>query len=827
MLDGFRWDLAYALRGLRRSRGFTITAIATLGLGIGANAAMFGVVDRLMFRRLPYLRDPGSVHRVYLQSTVRGRVVTSTVFPYARYLDLERSTRSFSQYAAFSLNTWAVGTGADAREQPVAAVSASFFDFFTARPALGRFFDASEDVVPRGAAVAVLDHGFWQRELGGKNVIGQRLEIGTISYTVIGVAPSGFVGVATSRAPVAYVPITTVAANDNPSSLTTYFTGYRWDFTSMMVRRRPGVTRDAATADLTAAFVRSRDAARLQMPTISPSAIAHPTAVAGPIKTAAGPAAGLESKTILWVTGVAVIVLLVACANVANLMLARILSRRREIAVRLALGVSRRRLAMQLLTESLLLSMAGAIAGLLVATWGSAALRTLVPSDGIDRNVFTDGRTLGLAAACAVVTGALTAIGPTLFALGGDVAQTLRAGVRGGTYQRSHMRSILLISQGALSVILLVGAGLFVRSLDRVRTIHLGYDAERVLIAFPNTRGVRLDSAARVRLYTDLLEAARSTPGVDAAARIDSRPFATNMAPLYVDGIDSVQKLGRFDLQVATPDYFRVMNTRIIQGRGFNAADRAGTPRVAVVSEAMARTLWPGKNAIGQCIRISADTMPCTTVIGVAEDAAYENLTDDRRFVQYVPLEQFGPHWGNKLLLRVGARPGTGGEPSIDDVRRALQRAMPAPGYVTVQPFEDLVDAQRRSWALGATMFVAFGGLALLVAAVGLYGVIAYGVAQRMHELAVRVALGAQRNDVVRLVVGQGIAFAVAGVSIGLLLAFLAARWIQPLLFQQSATDPLTYSAVAGIVLLVALMASAIPAARATRADPNAALRAD
>jgi len=299
------------------------------------------------------------------------------------------------------------------------------------------------------------------------------------------------------------------------------------------------------------------------------------------------------------------------------------------------------------------------------------------------------------------------------------------------------------------------------------------------------------------------------------------------MAPLYVDGIDSVQKLGRFDLQVATPDYFRVMNTRIIQGRGFNAADRAGTPRVAVVSEAMARTLWPGKNAIGQCIRISADTMPCTTVIGVAVDAAYENLTDDRRFVQYVPLEQFGPHWGNKLLLRVGARPGTGGEPSIDDVRRALQRAMPAPGYVTVQPFEDLVDAQRRSWALGATMFVAFGGLALLVAAVGLYGVIAYGVAQRMHELAVRVALGAQRNDVVRLVVGQGIAFAVAGVSIGLLLAFLAARWIQPLLFQQSATDPLTYSAVAGIVLLVALMASAIPAARATRADPNAALRAD
>src|SRR5438309_3523090 len=255
---------------------FTATVIATLALGVGANAAMFGVVDRLMFRPFPYLKDPTSVHRVYLQVTSCGRVSTNTVFPFTRYLDLERSTSSFSHVAAFSSNMWAVGTGESAREEPVAAVSASFFEFFNARPVLGRFFDANEDLVPHGASVAVLDHGFWKRELGGRNVTGERITIGTISYTIVGVAPEGFAGVATERAPVAYVPITTVAANSNPSSLNTYFTGYRWDFTSMIVRRRAGVSAKAATADLTQAFVKSRDAARIQMPTVAPANVARP-----------------------------------------------------------------------------------------------------------------------------------------------------------------------------------------------------------------------------------------------------------------------------------------------------------------------------------------------------------------------------------------------------------------------------------------------------------------------------------------------------------------------------------------------------------------------
>jgi predicted permease len=821
--DFVQQDIRYALRGLRRSPAFTATVIATLGLGIGANAAMFGVVDRLMFRPLPYLRDPATVHRVYLQTNARGRVLTTTVFPYTRYLDLQRATSSFSQSAAFSLNTWAIGSGDAAREEPIAAVSASFFAFFGARPSLGRFFDASEDVVPRGAAVAVLDHGYWERELGARNVIGESIQISTLAYTIIGVAPKGFVGVATQRTPAAYVPITTVGANEGGSSGRDYFSSYRWDFTSMLVRRRPGVTVETATADLTQAYVKSRDLARLQMPTVAPATVARPVGIAGPVKTAAGPGANLESRTLLWITGVAVIVLLIACANVTNLMLARILSRRREIAMRLALGVSRRRLMAQLLTESLILALAGCVAGILVAQWGGAALRALLLSDG-DATIVTDWRTLAVAAGCAVGAATLTAMGPALLAIRGDLATTLRAGMRAGAYQRSRMRSALLVLQGALSVALLVGAGLFVKSQSKVRALPLGYDADQVLIAYPNARTVRMDSVARVQLHRALVDAAATVPEVEATTFIDSRPFATNMALLYVEGIDTVQKLGRFDLQVTTPDYFRVMGTHIVRGRAFNAEDRFGTPLVSVVSASMAKALWPDKDAIGQCIRISSNTAPCTRVIGIAEDAAYETFTDDRRFVQYVPVEQLHPDWGNKMLLRVrGAR----ADASVDVVRRALQRAMPGDGYVTVQPFADLVDAQRRSWDLGATMFVAFGALAMLVAAVGLYGVIAYNVAQRTHELGIRIALGAQWRDIVRLVVQQGVAFAVAGIAIGLSVALVAARWIQPLLFQQSATDPATFAAVAAIILLVALAASAIPASRASRADPNAALRSE
>jgi putative ABC transport system permease protein len=327
-----------------------------------------------------------------------------------------------------------------------------------------------------------------------------------------------------------------------------------------------------------------------------------------------------------------------------------------------------------------------------------------------------------------------------------------------------------------------------------------------------------------VDLGRRLREAAQTTPGIESATWVSSIPFwATSGTNLYVAGIDSVRRLGRFTYQTSTPDYFKVMGTRILRGRPFTAEDRAGTPRVAVVSEAMANVLWPGKEALGQCMRVEADTMPCTTVIGIAEDAVQRDLLSDQRFRYYLPIEQFHPTGGFALLAR---RKGNAVH-QAEVVRKALQRVMPGQTYVTVTPMQEIVDGQRRSWQVGATMFVAFGILALLVAAVGLYGVISYNVAQRMHELGVRIALGAQAADVVRLVVGQGVRFAVAGVALGLGIALFAARWIQPLLFRQPAKDPATYGVVAGLMVLVALVASVVPAWRAARADPNTALRSD
>jgi hypothetical protein len=284
-----------------------------------------------------------------------------------------------------------------------------------------------------------------------------------------------------------------------------------------------------------------------------------------------------------------------------------------------------------------------------------------------------------------------------------------------------------------------------------------------------------------------------------------------------------VSRLGVFTYQATSPDYFRTMRTRILRGRGLTTDDRFGAPNVAIVSESMARALWPGQDALGKCFRMRSDTMPCTTVVGIAEDMVQRDLAGAQRFHYYVSIEQYTRTWGNGLLLRVRGDPAR----KAENVRKALQRVIPGSSYVTVQPLREIVQNAQRSWRLGATMFVAFGVLALVVAGVGLYGVIGYNVTQRLHELGIRVALGARRTDIVGLVVRQGVRFAVSGALLGVASAAIAGRWIQPLLFRQSATDPVVYAGVSVIMVVLALVASAVPAIRAARADPITALRAD
>ena len=825
MLDAITQDVRYAARGLRAKPGFTAAVVLTLALGIGANAAIFSIVDRLLFRPPPMLAHPDLTHRVYLTSMFRGKENRRSYIQYARYVDFTKWTRSFAHIAQIRSSKLAVGTGDEAREMNVGITSASFFSFFDAPPVLGRYFSAAEDTPPNGTAVAVLGYGFWQTRYGGRtDVLGQKLQIGPLLYTIIGVAPRGFVGLWPSQPPVAFVPITAFAGSSGVRlGKENWWTTYHWTFSETIAQRKPGVSIATANADLSNAYRQSYDAELAASPRQTPAAIAKPHASVESILSERGPNKTTLAKVATLITGMALIVLLIACANVANLLLARALRRRREIAVRLALGVGRARLLSQLMTESVLLAVIGGIAGVIVGQLGGGLLRTLFLPEGAETSVIGDARTLMIAGLGVLIAGVLTGLAPALQAGRVELTNDLKAGAREGTYHRSRLRVGLLVLQGSLSVVLLVGAGLFVRSLRNVKAVRLGYDVDPVLIVNLNMRGVKLDSAREVALRQQLLETAQNMPGVEHAALNVTIPFwSTWSMDLRIAGIDSVSKLGEFDLNAVSPDYFATLGTRVIRGRGIQSGDVANAPGAMVVSEAMARVLWPGKDAIGQCVRINADTVPCTYVVGIAENIKSGTLTDEPSYFYYLSAAQFNPN-------RTGLFVRTRGEASrqADAIRRQLQRLMPSPAYITVTPFTEVIGQQTRSWKLGATMFVVFGLLALTLAAVGLYSVIAYNVVQRTHEMGVRIALGAQLKDVVRIVVGQGLRHGVAGILIGGVIAVGAARWVKPLLFDESPRDPVVYAIVTVVLLGVALTASWIPARRAARVDPNIALRSE
>jgi predicted permease len=821
-------DLRYAVRGLRSKPAFTLAVTVTLALGIGANTAMFSVVDRLLFRPPALLRDPARTHRVYLAETYRGKEYNAGSIQYGRYLDFLNTTQSFERMAEIAAREVAVGVGAEAREMQVATVSAGFFGFFDAPPVLGRYFTSAEDTFPQGAAVADLSYGYWQTRYGGRSdVLGQTLQIGATLYTIIGVAPRGFMGVWAGEPPVAFIPIATYGAEVGKNlSLRgeNWWSSYHWRWASMIVERKPGVTVAAATADLTAADLKSLSI-EYQQDKEPPTSLAlsKPHAVIASILSERGPNESAEARVATWLAGVALIVLLIACANVANLLLARALQRKREIAIRLALGVSRMRLASQLLSESLLLALFGGVAGLFVAQFGGAVLRAALLPKTAEATVISDPRTLLMAGTAVLVAGLLTGLAPVFQARRADLTSDLKAGAREGAIHRSRTRVVLLVLQGALSVVLLVGAGLFVRSLGHIRHLPLGFDPDSVSVVNLQMRGVKLDSAGSVALRTRMLAEARTIPGVTHVSRQVTMPFRISWnEDIHVAGIDSTERLGQFYLNAVTPDYFATMGTRLLRGRGMTEADVAGAPRAMVVSQAMAHVLWPGREALGQCVRIGEDTVPCTTVVGVAENVKSQNLDEDPGFFYYLSASQFAPDQGGLFV-----RTAMSGEAARDMIRRRLQDVMPGPSYITVTPLSEVFGNETRSWRLGATMFTVFGLLALALAAIGLYSVVAYNVAQRTHEMGVRVALGAEVRDLVRLVLREGLLLASVGVVLGGVVAAFAAPSLKSLLFQEQPRDPVVLIGVGVTLLAVAALASLVPARRASRVDPMQALRSE
>jgi predicted permease len=572
-------------------------------------------------------------------------------------------------------------------------------------------------------------------------------------------------------------------------------------------------------------FVRSWDAAVADNAVSLATERARPFVAVSSVRAAAGPDPSLEARTALWLAAVAVMVLVVACANAGNLLLARALRRRRETSIRLALGIGRLRLLGQLISEGLLLSIAAGAAALVFAQLAMAAIAQFLVGGSTPRGtIASDWRTLGAIAGLAVATGIAVGLVPALVARSGDLVRTLRGGVRGGSADGTRARAVLLLVQSTLSVVLLIGAALFVQSLDEVRSMRLGFDSERVLVVSRVQRGAPPDPHAQAGLREQLLRTARSLSSVESAAWVNSTPFLnTSSADLFLPGGGSTSSLGRFSFTATTPDYFATMGTRILRGRGLTPDDRAGAPSVAIVSTSMANVLWPNEDAVGKCFHMRTEAAPCTTVVGVAEDIVQRSITESERYHYYVSIDQYTRTSGNGMVLKLRGDPAREG----DSIRRALQQAMPGASYFVTRPFQNVVDDQQRPWRMGARLFLYFGALALAVAAIGLYGVVGYNVAERSHELAVRTALGATRRNILSMVVGQGLRLAAVGAALGLLVALLASRWIQPLLFRQSATDPFTYAAVSAIMVAVAAGASAIPALVAAQADPNAALRAE
>ncbi len=833
-------DVRYALRVMRLRPGLAASVVLLLALGIGANAAMFGIVDRLLLRPPAGVRDARRVGIFYFRQTFPwSGLTTQASSSYQMYALLQERARSLESVGAVAYGMGRVSLGRGERAEPVnrAAASGSFFRVLGVEPRLGRLFTREEDRVPTGAPVVLLSDAFWRGHFAGdRGVLGRTVQLGAGSYTIVGVLPPGFTGLDLQPVNV-WTPLGPAAGE---------LLGQGWElgwgdlWLMVVARLRPGVTAAAAEAEATGLFrqglveedAEERAYAARSGKAVGAAGSVDPTARAifGPIVPARAPDAGATGKTArvaLWLAAVAMLVLLIACANVANLLLARALARRKETAVRLALGVSRGRLLRQLLVETLVLAAFGGGAAVAVAAWGGALVRrVLLP--GVDwQGGPVNGRVLLVTGALVVLSTLLAGLAPAAQSWRGHVADALKSGGRGGAPRRSRMRGGLVVAQAALTVLLLVGAGLFLRSLWNVLAVPRGYDPEHALLVEPGLGRHGVPPVEAVRLTELAAGRLRHLPGIREVALTSSAPFAISMSrPLRVPGVDSIpigKDRGPYIVAVS-PEYFRTIRTPIVAGRGILESDRAGAPRVAVVSATMGRLLWPGGSALGKCIQIGGPAAPCTEVVGVAGDALRQSLETTPVLQYYVPLAQHSDFADQTRLLVGTTGPAEG---SAAAIRRNVLAVSPEMPYPEVRPLTALIAPRIQPWRLGAALFTLFGLLALLVAGVGLYGVIAYDVAQRAPEMAIRMAMGAPALRVVRRVVRDALRLALAGIALGGLAALVAAPAAAPLLFHESPRDPAVFATVAGLLLLVGAAAALVPARRASRLDPASALRAE
>jgi predicted permease len=823
-MESFVRDVRFAIRGLRREPAFTAFVAITLALGIGANAAMFGIADRLLLRGPAHVRDADRVVRLYFTEQPPGmRVFTTSGFGYVTYDALRQGAGAFEQVATYAINDIVAGQGADARQVRAGFTTAGFFPLLGVQPALGRFFTEQENAPNAAVRVAVLSHGAWTSWFGASpDAIGRTITLGDEPYDVIGVAPPGFTGAELGRVDV-WVPGNVLAPRITPDWATTW--NAQW--LKIIARLKPGVTFDQAGIDATGVHRRAYAGGDAWTTEGRMSVASLGANDAGNEAT--------EVRVLRWLTWVAALVLLIACANIANLLLARGRRRHREVAIRAALGASRLRIVRLLLIESILLALAGAAAGLAVThVVGGLARQALFESIEWTSSPVS-ARVLLASAAFAIATGLLVGLLPALRSTSASGADALRTGPREGGGRRSRLRTTLTIVQAALSVLLLVGAGLFVRSLWNVRTLNLGIDPDRVMVietvrpslaGFPDGRARDAERARRRTFYLDTLDRVRALPGVEAAAVAVGLPFGNRFSvALRVPAPDTVPQLksGGPRVSAISDGYFETIGTRLLRGRAFTADDGAGTEPVAIVSDLMARAVWPGSDAIGKCLLIGSGTPPCARVVGVAANTYQSRLRENPMMHYYIPAGQEVGFGGSALIVRGADRaPGL-----VADVRRLLIGVDPTISYISAETIQARIEPQVRPWTLGATVFLLSGLLALVVAGIGIYSVMSYLIADRRREIGVRMALGATAQDIVRLVLRGSLLMAVVGIATGELVALLLGRLAEPLLFDTSPRDPAVFAGVAAVLLLVAMAATFLPARRARAVNPVEALRAE
>lgn len=810
-MDALLKDFRYGFRSLTKRPGFTAIAVITLALAIGASTAIFSVVNAVLLRPLPFA-NPDRLVMVWEDASFAG-FPRNTPAP-ANYVDWKARNHVFEDMAALDIRTFNLTGDGEPEKVDAFGVTANFFPLLGARPALGRNFQTEEDQ-PQANRVAIVSHTLWQRRYGGdQNIIGRSLLLNGEKYSVVGVMPPNFqvfdskIGI---WVPMGFTP--ELLANRGRHYL------------SVVARMKPGVKLAEADADIRAI---QQQIVR-EYPEQAGKSAAYVVSLTEQL-------AGDMRRPLLVLLAAVGFVLLIACANIANLLLSRAAGRRREIALRTALGASRLHIIRQLLIESFLLSAAGSLLGVVLAWWSFAFLQRLIPDDlTLFSKLTLDFSVLGFTLLIMLVTAVLFGLVPALQASKLDLNEALKQGGRTGLHAGGkRLRSALVVGEVALAMVLLVGAGLLIQTLLKLQNQYASLKADKVLTlrtVLPRNRYP--DHPQRVNFYKQVLERVGSLPGVVSAGYATSVPLVWKggTSGFTIEGRSVEQALASgvsFDAnhRQISPDYLKSIGIPLRTGRTFTEADNDQAIHVAIINEKMARQYWPGESPIGKRLKFGdpGDDVPWITVVGIAGDVRQMGVDEPVKAEMYLPYQQnndYAFYAPRDLVIR------TSGDPLsvVAAARNEIHQVDPEQPISNVRGMNEVLDEETASRRLGMTLLTIFAGLALLLATIGIYGVLAFFVTQHTQEIGVRLALGAQRGSILGLVVKKGMLLAGLGVVIGLGIAMAVTRLMASLLYEVSATDPLTYAAIAMLLGGVALVACLLPARRAMKVDPLVALR--